>query len=143
MKLIQLLALGAVLSLTAACKDESKAKDDTRPTVQSNTASTKAKDKAARSDAYFVCQVETSKVAYFSEMVQGPANATDASMAADFLKKVESLDRVRYPLPEGETPEASCESGTDVRAMASYSMGLLNSSLEQGRPFRSITDWKP
>lgn len=92
---------------------------------------------------WYNCKVESDLVVYFSETVQGPELASNESMAADFLRKVLSLDRVRYPLPEDGNYTASCISSTNQVAMLMGSLDARDATTRRGAAFRTVLDWMP
>ncbi len=94
-------------------------------------------------DVWYNCKVESDLVVYFSETVQGPDFASNESMAADFMRKVLSLDRVHYPLPEDGNYTASCNSSTDQVAMLMGSLDARDATTSRGAAFRTVLDWMP
>lgn len=121
--------LVASLCLLTACSDAETENTKKTPKAQSGPT------------VFFVCDVTGDGVSYFSEMIEGPAGATENALAAAFLKKVESLDRTYYPLPPAV--EANCESGTDPREMAMKALDARETAMQNGNAFRSVTGWKP
>ncbi len=92
---------------------------------------------------WYNCKVESDLVVYFSETVQGPDFASNESMAADFLRKVLSLDRVHYPLPEDGNYTASCISSPNQVAMLMGSLDARDATTRRGAAFRTVLDWMP
>ncbi len=137
MSLKRVITIGVALVLVTGCKEE-KTADKQPPAKIEKTTSTK---KSSGPKTYFVCKLANDQLAYFSVMVPAPAGTSEAAMAKSFTREVESLDRVRYPLPEGM--QASCESDTDVRKMAERALSVRDEAMKNGQAFRSVTSWKP
>lgn len=130
----------AVISLTA-CKEEKPSADASSAEARTDTKAPSAKKEQKKSDLFFVCQMSNDSLAYLSVMERGHPGATNESMAASFKKKVESLDRTYYPLPEGMI--ASCESSSDQLTMANRALDIRDETMSQGKSFRSVTGWQP
>lgn len=132
--------LGIAALALAGCKDDGKA--DT-PAQAEAAAPEKASSKSGPT-VYFVCQMNSDRVNYLSEMVEMTSPRTNEEMAAAFQTKVESLDRTYFPLPEGDTITYTCASDTDVRKMLDLSLELrgMNGGTVS-TAFRSVTGWTP
>lgn len=135
-----LLICGFALLALAGCKEEAKTDSKTSESAPAAKTSSAAKGQTV----YFVCQMTSERVDYISEMIEMTTPRTNEEMARAFQKKVESLDRVQYPLGEGDTYTYTCTSDTDVRKMMNLSLDLRGmGDVEITKPFRSVTGWKP
>lgn len=92
---------------------------------------------------WYNCRIDSDKIVYFSETVQGPDYASNESMAADFMRKVSSLDRVRNPLPEDGIITPSCISSANQVGLLLGSLEARNEVISSGVPFLTVQDWMP
>mgnify|MGYP000108974505 CR=1 FL=1 len=130
------------------CKEDKPPKQVAQADASENKVTETAKPSPKSSSAksvYFVCQMNSERVNYLSELIEMKSPRTNEDMAKSFEAKIATLDRTYYPLPEGDAITYTCTSDTDVRKMLDLSLDLrgMNEGATVSAPFRTVTGWKP